>query len=154
MTAIAEEEIQDEIKEMDYLIVTPKKLEASYYKLDDGTIIRALVLINAISVVDNDKKSLNINSTNVITAFVPSSRKEPHKFESIIPNTPPPIQEEDVPYTPLRENFSVYSLSDGSTLSVRTVVGQISKTALYTRSGEPVYNIQVTPIVKSKQMNK
>ena len=59
--------------------------------------------------------------------------------------------EEDVEYEVLHENFSVYDLSNGLTLSVKTVVGQIKKTKFFTRDGEPVYVVNTNPIIKTKK---
>ena len=61
------------------------------------------------------------------------------------------VTDDDMEPEPLKENFSVYELSNGLVLSVKAVAGQISKTKFFTVDGEPVYIVNTTPISKIKK---
>lgn len=130
----------------------PRTVCPSYYKLKDGTIIKALININYLIPDPKSPDGFAISSTNTIVAFVPKEKRKPMAYE---PYNPEELQsgiiDEDMEAEPLRENFSVYDLSNGMVMSVKTVVGQISKTKYYTRDGEPVYIVNANPIVKVKK---
>jgi len=149
---IPEEEIQANIKEMGYVTVNPLKLEPSYYKLVDGTIIKAIVNINYLLPDPKSPQGYSINSHNTINAYIPIEKRNPMAFQ---PYNPAQLREgiidEDVEAEMLRENFSVYELSNGMILSVKTVLGQITKTKYYTQEGEPVYIVNTNPIIKIKK---
>ena len=138
----------------DYSFVVSSKIEPSYYKITkDGTVIRCLTRLIAMSNTGNN--TANAISVNEVAAFVPSQNKRPELFD---PNNRKSLQkeeieDEDVDYDVLRENFSVYTMDNGQTISIKTVVGQIVKFNRYTNTGDPIYNITPTPIVRIKQKN-
>jgi hypothetical protein len=144
-----EKTILEQVKNMGYLLVTPEKISPSYYKLKDGTIISAWIVPNYMI---KDPNGVGGNTGNVILAFIPPELRKP---ESYMPFTPADIQkniiEEDVEFETLLEEFSVYKLSDGTKLSIKSIVSQISKTSLFTQAGEPVYNVNVAPAIKVKK---
>lgn len=148
---IPEEEILENIKEMGYVTLTPKAVNPSYYKLGDGTIVRALVNLNFMLADPNKPQGFSINSNNLVSAFVPKEKRRPELHQNYNPaELQSGIIDEDVDFEVLRENFSVYDLSNGLTMSVKTVVGQVKKTKYYSREGEPIYMINTNPIVKAK----
>ena len=61
------------------------------------------------------------------------------------------IIDEDVEFEVLQENFSVYDLSNDFVLSIKTVLGQVKKTDGLTATGEPIYTVNVNPIIKFKK---
>ena len=61
------------------------------------------------------------------------------------------IVEDDVEFEVLQESFSVYDLSNGMVLSLKPVLGQVRKTGVYSKEGEPVYTININPIIKFKR---
>jgi hypothetical protein len=146
---LEEKIILEQVKKMGYLLVTPEKISPSYYKLKDGTIISALVVPNYMI---KDPNGVGGNTANVILAFVPPELRKP---ESFVPFMPTEIQkniiDDDLEFETLLENFSVYKLSDGATLSIKSIVSQIGKTKLFTQAGEPIYNVNVAPAVKVKK---
>lgn len=149
---IAHEEVDGWIKDMSYVIVTPRTLEHSYYKLKDGTIIKALIHVNHLIADPKSPQGFAVNSTNLVSCYVPKDKRNPAAFQ---PYTTAELQggiiDDDMEPEPLRENFSVYDLSNGMVLSVKTVAGQISKTKFLTQDGEPIYLVSTTPIVKVKK---
>jgi len=149
---VPEEEIESNIKEMGYITVKPRVVYPSYYKLKDGAIIKALININHLIADPKSPEGFAVSSTNTIVVFVSKEKRNPIAYQ---PYNPAELQsgiiDEDMEAEPLRENFSVYDLSNGMVLSVKTVVGQISKTKYYTRDGEPVYLVNANPIIKVKK---
>lgn len=149
---IAREEVDGWIKDMGYVTVSPRTIEPSYYKLKDGTIVMALININYLIPDPKSPQGFSVNSNNTAIVFVPKDKRNPAKFQ---PFNPAEIQsaiiDDDMEPEPLRENFSVYDLSNGMIISVKTVAGQISKTKFTSNDGSPVYLVNTTPIVKIKK---
>ena len=149
---IPEEEVAQNIRDMGYVTIESSTLYPSYYKLDDNTIIKALVLVHSLILDPKNPEGFSISSTNIITAHVPKENRNPQAF---VPYTQQQLNEgitnDDVNFEVLRENFSVYRLSNKMTMSVKTVVGQIRKTRYFTRDGEPVYIVNTNPILKVKK---
>ena len=149
---IPEEEIINNIKDMGYITVTPRALYPSYYKLNDGTIIKALAQIHGIVPDPKNPDGFGINSSNVVNAFVPKEKRSPERFFQYDPaDLVQGIVEDDMDFEVLRENFSVYDLSNGFVLSVKTVAGQVRKTKYFSKDGEPVYIVNTNPIIKVKK---
>ncbi len=135
-----------------YSFVVSSKIEPSYYRIKkDGTVIRCLTRLIAMSkTVNNTADAISVNE---VAAFVPQQNKRPELFD---PNNKKPMQKEDiadddVDYELLREEFSNYEMSDGQTINIKTVVGQIVKFNRYTLNGDPIYNVTPTPIVRIRQ---
>jgi len=149
---IATEEIEVWIRDMGYITVKPLTLEPSYYKLKDGTIIKAHIHINHLSPDPRSPQGFAVNSTNMMISYVPKEKRNPNAFQ---PYSQTELQtgiiDDDMEPEPLRENFSVYELSNGMTLSVKTIAGQISKTKFFSQDGDPVYVVNTTPIIKVKK---
>ena len=148
---IPEEEVIANIRDMGYITVQPRREYPSYYKLADGTIIRASVQVHAVIPSPTNPEDSTVISTNIINAFVPKEGRNPTAFQPMSEPIASSIVDEDVDYEVMREQFSVYDLSDGKVLSVKTVVGQINKTKYWTRGGEPVYTVNANPIIKVKR---
>lgn len=149
---IPEEEIQKNLVDMGYILAKPRALYPSYYKLTDGTIVRALINVNYLILDPQAPQGFAVNSTNSVSAFVPKEKRHSELFQQFNPAEimKDPV-DDDVEFEVLRENFSVYDLSNGMLLSVKTVVGQITKSKYYTRDGEPIYNVNTNPIIKAKK---
>lgn len=152
MLTVPHEEVEGYIKDMMYVTATPRNLQPSFYKLSDGTIIKALIHVNHLTPDPRTPDGFAINSTNMVVAYVPKEKRNPAAFQ---PHNDAELQssitEEDMEPEPLRENFSVYDLSNGMVLSVKTVAGQVNKTKFYTQDGEPLYLVNTTPVVKIKK---
>lgn len=150
---IPEEEILASIRDMGYIMATPRALYPSFYKLNDGTIIRALIHINYLLPDPQSPQGFAVNSINTVSAFVPKEKRNPRVY---VPYNPAELNasiiEDDVEFEVLRENFSVYDLSNDLVLSVKTVVGQIKKSKFLTKDGEPIYSVNTNPILKVKKV--
>ena len=107
---IPEEEIRNNITDMGYILVTPRKLYPSYYKLNDGTFVRALININYLIADPQSPQGFTINSTNSVSAFVPKEKRRPELFQQFNPaELMNDLVDEDMDFDVLRENFSVCS---------------------------------------------
>ena len=148
------EEIFKEIKGMGYVTSTPRKiLQPSFYKLGDGTILSVLIRINHLVVDPFNPNSVSLNSVNNVHVFVEKSKRQPGT-ESKPHKDSISIIDDDVECTTLREEFNVYDLSNGDTMSVKSVLGQVRKTNMFSNNGEPIYNIDLQPIIKIKRKKR
>ena len=144
--------IYNSVKEMGYIIATPRRsLEPSFYKLSKNDIIvSALIKANYCTSHPTEFNNASINTSTNVHIFVPiKNRKKNYMSQNIDPKIN--IVEEDIEYDILKENFNVYDLSNDVIMSVKTVVAQINRTDSYSNEGEPVYSINVQPIVKFKK---
>ena len=147
------DEITKEISEMGYVTVEPKgDLKSSYYKLKDGTILRIITTVTRLIPDPKSPQGFTLNSFNTIICYVPKEHRHPQLHtpfnnSDILSN----IIDEDMDIETLKEEFSVYSLSNGSTMSIKSVVAQVSKTRLYTPVGEPLYVVDIIPVIKTKK---
>jgi hypothetical protein len=147
-----EEEIKTNIIEMGYVLATLRNQYPSYYKLYDGTILRIIVQLNYAIPDAREPDGFSVDTTNIVSCFVSREKRRPDAFvpfnqSELYQN----IIEEDVEYEVLRENFSVYDLSNGFVISVKPVLGQVKRTKFYAHQGEPVYTVNINPIIKIKQ---
>lgn len=151
-TMIPDEEIQSHIREMGYISATPRAIYPSYYKLNDGTILKALVTVNYLLPDPRQPDGFNVNTTNILSAYVSKEKRRPQQYRPFTQaEITSSIIDEDVEFEVLRENFSVYELSNGLVLSLKTVVGQVKKTNLVDFGGEPIYIVDTKPIIKIKK---
>ena len=149
---ISIEEVEKEIQSMGYITVTPRVINPSFYKLSDGTIIRVIAHINYLTPDPKSEQGFGVNSLNNVSAFVPKEKRNPTLYKPYNPSElQTEIKDPDMEPITLKEDFSVYDLSNGLVMSVKSVVSEISKTAFYTPEGEPVYIVNNVPIVKIKK---
>lgn len=145
------EEILKNITDMGYVTCIQSKIEKSYYKLDDGTIVSAVIDINYIVQNRFASSGHSMNSTENIAVYVPTQNLMPEKYAIVSPEelrSSSNIMIENVKYEVLREDYSTYTLSNDMILSLKTVVGQISKTKFFNQIGQPIYLITPHPITK------
>jgi hypothetical protein len=149
------EQIEEEIQNMGYITVKPRIINPSYYKLKDRTVVKVVAHVNHFSpdpTAPAGAEGFAVNSVNLVNAFVPKENRNPALFSPYNPSEiPAGVIDDDMEPITLKEDFSVYELSNGFIVSVKSVVSQISKTKYYTPAGEPVYIVNSTPIVKVKK---
>lgn len=147
-----EEETLSNIQDMGYVTVTPRKVYPSYYKLTDGTILKAMAHLNFLLPDPRRPGEFVMNHTNIASVFVPQEKRRPELYKPYNPSELAHfVTDEDVEYEVLLENFSVYDLSNGFILSVKSVVGQVRKTSLVEPSGDPLYIVNINPVFKIKK---
>ncbi|HXX98516.1 MAG TPA: hypothetical protein VEL11_15535 [Candidatus Bathyarchaeia archaeon] len=137
------EEVQQRITNYGYLLVgNPKKYSPSYYKVKDETIIGASIRIE--TVLENPRSGSHaIRTSNNIKAYVPNELRKPDLYKPFQPN-------EIVTGIIDASEYNDYELSNGVVISIRTIVNQIKKTRYFTKEGEPIYSVIITPVIKTK----
>lgn len=146
------EDIEKTIIGYGYLLVKPKKISPSYYRVyEDGTIIEALIRIESIIESNEQPTGYAVRTSNSIKAYVPRENRKPKQFMQYQPSDiGSGIIEEDIKSEELSSEYSEYEISNGTTVSIRTIVNQINKTKFFSQDGEPVYSVISTPIIKFK----
>ena len=86
-----------------------------------------------------------VNHRISIDTFVPNRNKTTN---AIPPNKSPTIINQDVKYETVREEFNDYAVGNSIVVSAKAVLGQIRKTDSYNQVGEPIYDLNVQPIIK------
>lgn len=153
--AISLDEIYKNIQDMGYITTTSRHAPVpSFYKLSDGTILSLITHINHLvqNPINPNDASANLTTPQVL-AFVPQNKRDPSGKQAG-KNASMTIINEDVDYETLNENFNVYDLSNGTVLSIKTVLGQVQKTDLHTDMGEPIYTINSQPVIKVKNAKR
>jgi len=149
---IPEEEILGYIHEMGYLTIKLKEVLPSFYKLADGTILEAAIIIESIVPDPRQQSGYQIRTRHYSVAYVPQNERKPTEYKPFNPaEILTDIVSDDVEAERLREEFSTYELSNGMILSIKAVVGQIQKSRKRTEFGEPIYSININPIYKFKK---
>lgn len=142
------ESIQDRIKRMGYITVTPRKRPTpSFYELEDGTIISVMITINHILQDPNDPNMIGMNRETSILVFVDRKNRDPFGEKHARKRTRPVVNK-SVPFRPLLEKFNTYDLSNYKILRLKTVVTRIRKTETYNDAGEAEYGVDTEPIIR------
>lgn len=140
------EDIARHIQDMGYILATPTRPPTpSYYKLGDSTILSVLISINHILMDKPESGAGSINHSMNIQVFVPRRYK---MDKPVQPGRQPNIIEQDVKCTPLKEEFNEYAVGPDIIIGVKPAIAQVVKTDAYSNAGEPIYNINVQPVIK------
>ena len=144
-----ENEINSKIEKMGYILATSSKIIPSYYKIKDNTILKVIVIINHLIPEKDFPDNFGINSTNIVSTFVPIEDRKPESFKPYhLTAIESNITEQDLEFEVLYENFTVYNLSNGWILKVKPVLAQVNKTKLFSVDGEPIYTVNIAPVLK------
>lgn len=140
------QDITETIQNMGYTLAIPKSTPTpSYYKLGDGTILSVLTKANYILTNALKSGSAAINHSTEIRVFTPQKNRQ---YKPIQSNQPPAIIDQDVKCTPIKEEFNDYAVGKHITISIKAVVGQVVKMDAYNNEGEPIYSVDIQPVVK------
>lgn len=151
---IPEEEIEQEVVNMGYFMARPRKIIPSFYKLGDGTILKVIVSINHVIQDPRDRNNFVVNSTNIVSSFVPASNRTPQAFAPYPPSelNVNPIND-DLDFEVLQENFTTYDFPNRIVITIKPVLAQVIKTRHFSPEGEPIYSVNLNPIIKMKKQN-
>lgn len=140
--------------EPEYIDFDVIKEDWNLYKIEDGTILKLkLVFIKVIREgVDSVGNPIySINSQNVVGIIPPKELMGPPSNRSYTPQEiADSIVKEDLKFEVIREDWNEYKLKDGTTLYIKPVVTMVSRTSLFDRRGEPIYNVQSQIIIKER----
>ncbi len=144
-------EIEKMISDKGYLTIVSSKIEPSYYKLSDDAIIEAHLNLIYVKLDPASPNGITINSANTSNCYISTDKLNPSSF---MPWTQNDLQKgiiaDDMEMETLRENFSVYQLSNGMKISIKSVVTQVDKTKYVMPTGESIYVVNQAPIFKIK----
>lgn len=117
----------------------------NYYQLADGSKLKIKIIIANIleDRLTKDKTEYSINWSNVL-GVIPHKRMKNKKQKPI----------DDLNFEVINETSNEYSLSDGTKISVKPNLSQISRTDKLDQMGKPIYVIQSLPSVKIKKTIK
>jgi len=125
------------------------------YKLEDETLLKIKFLL--IKVVKSNEYDdvgnpvYSTNSQNIIGVFSPKHlRGTPDERKYSPEELSSSIVKEDLGFETIKENWNVYRLKDGTTLSIKLVLSSLSRTSKFDSRGEPIYIVQTQPIFKGK----
>ena len=71
-----------------------------------------------------------------------------HLNENPVTTNETNIEFQDLEFEVLKEDFTVYDLSNGFILKVKPVLAQVNKTKSFSFDGEPIYTVNIAPIIK------
>ena len=119
-------------------------------KLKDGSKLRVMTILTA-AIKEDD--NLTIGTQNVIAvAYLPESLWGPPSDKRYTPKElEEAIVEEDIEFETEREVWNVYELEDGTVLSIKPYIVMVSRTKCYSERGEPIYLLNIQPIIKAKR---
>jgi hypothetical protein len=146
------EQVDKEIENYGYISLTPKKVIHSFYKLKDDTIISAYIHPHGLlKGKDQLGEFVGGGTTNVVAAYVPPDKRDPTKFKPYQPSEiTSNIEDDDMGFEPLLEEFCEYETTDGKTMFIKTTVSRIIKSQIVNERGEPIYNVHLVPVMKFK----
>lgn len=144
------EGILDGIRKMGYVTASlVGQAHPSFYKLKDGAILRVMDNVNHLVPDPKTPGNYSISSNNIVSTYVPKENRHPEKFKQIEPSDlKSGITDDDMEPQVLSEEFTMYALSSGSTLGIKSVVSQVRKTMFYNADGDPLYLVTSSPLTK------
>lgn len=135
-------EIDPTIRDYEYINFEPPKDDKwSIYRVEkDDTIIKIKPVL--LKILKRGADDYVFNSTSAVAIFVhPEERKPPS--QPPFPTTPKEMEDyltdPDMDFEPIIEPWNEYTLDGGSTLKLRAVAMEISRTSLYDPQKEPFY---------------
>jgi hypothetical protein len=128
--------------------------EWNLYEIEDGTRLRARIVLKTVIKFEEGRYQFGVEQITGI-AFVPEKLRGPpstqrYSAQELAKN----IEIEDLRFKILKDNWNVYRLSDGLTVSIKCELTQINKTKLFNEFGEPIYTVNITPLFKVKMKTK
>lgn len=143
---IADGDIMTELDDCGYIGFELKKQGVSEYRLEDGSRVKLIDVVLKI-IKDPFKKDPNgmlLNVTNLTTVYSPKELKGSPSKEAITrENLQKSIKNNDMNFTPVKEEWSEYELDNGSKVRLKTILTGVSSTSLYDPYGEPIYLMQM-----------
>jgi hypothetical protein len=148
-------EVNSIIREYEYInFEAPKDDKWSIYRVKkDDTIIKLKPIL--FKLLKRGVDDYIFNAAAAVAIFVhPEERRSPS--QPPFPTTPQQMEDSltdpDMDFEPIIEPWNAYTLDGGSTLKLRAVAMEISRTSLYDPQGEPVYLVRSHVLWKKSPM--
>lgn len=122
-------------------------------KLEDGARLRVLTILTA---AIQENKEIVLGTQNIIAvASLPDTLwGQPEMKGHTLEELEKGIIKEDMNFEIEKENWNVYELEDGTVVSIKPYVVTVSRTKYYNERGEPIYLLNIQPIIKVKPRKK
>lgn len=124
----------------------------SIYKMKDGAVIKMKIVLLKLVLTDVDELGNPRFAGGSNMVFVVSVPPEMKQAPNPAPFTQKQIEESvverDIPFDTVKEEWNDYKVGDIA-LSIKPVATVVSRTSLVDINGDPVYNVQYQPIIKS-----
>ena len=123
-----------------------KREDWNWYSLKDGTKIKVKSVV--IAVVKSDSQ-ISVNIEKIFGVVPPEGKLGPGDTRKYaIEELTKSVIEDDLEFSPEKEDWNIYELDDGSVLQVKPMLVKIGKTDKYDSVGIPRYVFQSTPLIK------
>ena len=143
------------IKDRGYLSTTlDSTLRPSIYLLEDDTIVMASLNLTYLLPDATQDELFNVNHASVISCLVKEDQRKPDQYDPNLAKNPSlHVSDYDMDFQTIQERFTPYRLNNGIIVSVKPILTRVDKTAVYNITGEPVYLVSVTPVLKTNARN-
>jgi hypothetical protein len=124
------------------------------YEIEDGTRLRTRIVLRTVIKFEEGSYQFGVERITAV-ASLPEKLRGPPSTQKYSPEElSKNIEIEDMKFKILKENWNVYRLRDGATVSIKGELAQINKTKLFNELGEPIYMVYITPLFKVKVKTK
>ena len=142
-------DLAEDFRKMGYTPFTVKIERPNFYRLSDGSILKLYSILNGIELDQAKLEAISINAQSIVTAFIPKNlRKQPSNIVYTQKDYIKHMDEEDMAFDVIFEDFNQYDLDGKFILSLKTTLSQVSRTKLYNIRGEPIYLTNTAAIPK------
>jgi len=146
-----EREFDIKIKRLGYTPFKIKKEKPSFYKLEDGTILKVITVVNAVIMNKKKLNVISVDAQNVVSAFVPKKLHGALTTKPVsIPEASKKIDIEDLDFEIISEPFNEYRVDGKYTMKLKTILNQVNRSKLLNNVGQPIYLINTTLSTKFK----
>lgn len=143
--------IDEKIKRLGFTPFKVKKEKPSYYKLQDGTILKIYPILNGLILNAKKPNMVTVDIGNVVSAFVPKKLlgERPDKIYSLT-EANKKMDIEDMDFNILAEPFNEYSVGKHN-LKLKTILNQVNRSKLRNNLGQPIYAVNTSISTKFKK---
>ncbi len=124
----------------------------NYFDISDCSVLKSKFVLILVLKQKSREAEYSLN-TWTLSGIIAAEKYQgpPSGRQYSIPESIAAIEEEDLPFkvrTP--DNWNVYRLANGDTLSVKLELASVSRTSLFDERGQRIYVFNLQPIVKGK----
>lgn len=132
-----------------YLDFKARNFDWCIIRLKDGTKLRITVILTAV-IKENGHLGIGTQNVIAIADLPPQNWGEPSTKTYSPAELEEGIIEEDIEFTIEKDSWNVYELEDGTIVSIKPAITMVAKTKYYTAQGEPIYLLNIQPLIKIK----
>jgi len=115
------------------------------YKLSDDAIVKVKFVLQKIRIEKNTGGvRIVMANTNIAVVETPERLRGPPGPSPSMEQIDQAIVAPEIRFDPVKQAETIYSLSDGGLMKVKTRLVRVSKTSLFGPDGDPVYKVETT----------